>query len=79
MASNRAPQSATLHTDGQRCTVDLRNPHDLAIALDFDERQPRWFAAPPAHSTPTANGEFSGQVQNWRQLQLQHGDAHTAL
>jgi arylformamidase len=63
MASTRAPQAATLHTDGQRYTVDLRNPHDLAIALEFDEHQPRWLAAPPAHSTPLASGEFSGQVR----------------
>ena len=64
MASIRAPQLATLHIDGQRCTIDLRNPHDLAIALDFDDFHPRWFGAPLAHSTPLASGNFSGQVKS---------------
>ena len=63
MTSTRALQSATLEIDGERYRVDLRNPHDLAIALDFDDVQPRWFGAPPARSAPLACGNFSGQVQ----------------
>lgn len=64
MANTRALQSATLEMDGARYRVDLNNPHDLAIALDFDDLQPRWFDAPPAQSAPLASGNFSGRVQS---------------
>ena len=64
MSSTRALQSATLKIDGQRFAVDLRSPHDLAIALDFDDLQPRWFGAALAHSAPLASGDFSGQVKS---------------
>jgi len=64
MANTQALQAATLEIDGARYTVDLGNPHDLAIALDFDDVQPRWFGAPPAHSSPLASGNFSGRVQS---------------
>jgi hypothetical protein len=57
-------QSATLDIDGTRYAVDLRTPHDLAIALDFDDLQPRWLLAPAAHSAPLATASFSGSVQS---------------
>ena len=62
MASTRTPQAATLEIDGRRFKVDLGNTYDLAIAVDFDGAQPRWFGAPLAHSTPLASGDFSGRV-----------------
>jgi arylformamidase len=64
MATTRALQSATLDIDGGRYVVDLRNPHDLAIALDFDTLQPRWLGATLAHSSPLASGTFTGRVQS---------------
>jgi kynurenine formamidase len=64
MTNTRALQLATLEVDDKRFAIDLRNPHDLAIALDFDGVQPRWFGAPPAHRAPLAIGTFSGQVQS---------------
>ena len=42
--------------------VDLTNPVSLAIDLDFTERQPRHFGAPPATSRPFAVPGFSGSV-----------------
>jgi arylformamidase len=63
MANTQALQTAAVEVDGVRYTVDLRNPHDLAIALDFNDTQPRWFGAAPAHSSPLVSGEFTGRVQ----------------
>jgi arylformamidase len=64
MIDAHALQSATLEIDGRRYRTDLRDPHDLAIALDFNQVQPRWFAAPPAHSAPLTRGGFTGQVKS---------------
>jgi arylformamidase len=64
MTDAHALQSALLEIDGQRYRANLRDPHDLAIALDFDQIQPRWFGAPPAHSAPLARGSFMGQVKS---------------
>jgi hypothetical protein len=55
-------QIATLEIAGRRVNVDLGQAHDLAIALDFDGRQPRWFAAPVARSAPVVSGGFNGRV-----------------
>ena len=55
-------QPATLAIQGRRFSIDLGRAHDLAIALDFDGRQPRWFTAPLACSTPLASGSFRGRV-----------------
>ncbi len=63
MANTQALQTAAVSIDGARYTVDLRNPHDLAIALDFNDAQPRWFGAAAAHSSPLVSGEFTGRVQ----------------
>jgi kynurenine formamidase len=49
--------------EGRRFQIDLARAHDLAIALDFDGRQPRWFEAPTARSTALASGKFSGRVE----------------
>ena len=46
----------------QQYRVDLSDAYDLAIALDFDGVQPRWFCAPQAHSTPLLSGAFVGRV-----------------
>jgi hypothetical protein len=40
--------------EGRRFQIDVARPYDLAIALDFDGRQPRWFDAPAARSTALA-------------------------
>ncbi len=42
--------------------VDLTSPVSLAIDLDFTERQPRHFGAPPATLRPFAVPGFSGSV-----------------
>jgi arylformamidase len=48
--------------DGE-VTVDLSNPVSLAIELDFSERQPRHFGAPPASTRPFAVPGYSGSVE----------------
>lgn len=53
---------ATLEIGGRRFHADLGAGNDLAIALDFDGAQPRWFSAPPARSTALADAGFSGRV-----------------
>jgi hypothetical protein len=64
MSSTCPLPSAAVEIAGRRYQADLRDPHDLAIALDFNAVQPRWFDAPPAHSVPLASGGFSGQVSS---------------
>jgi len=64
MPSTHALESATVEIDGTRYRVDLRNPHDLAIALDFNDEQPRWFGAQLARSTPLSRGAYTGQVRS---------------
>jgi arylformamidase len=54
--------AAILEIAGRRCIADLAAAHDLALALDFDGTQPRWFAGPPARSLPLTSGRFSGRV-----------------
>ena len=55
-------QLITLDLEGQPFRVDLRRAHDLAIALNFDGAQPRWFGGPQAGSAPLVNASFSGSV-----------------
>ena len=55
--------AAWCEIEGQRFRIELARPHDLAIALDFDGRQPRWFEAPAARSSALASGSFSGRVE----------------
>ena len=62
MTRERQSQPAMLDIGGRPFRVDLRDFHDLAIALDFNGAQPRWFGAPPAHSEALASGAFSGRV-----------------
>jgi kynurenine formamidase len=62
MVNTRPSQPVTLDIDGSTFCVDLHVFHDLAIAQDFDGAQPRWFDAPPAHSTALSAGGFSGRV-----------------
>jgi arylformamidase len=50
-------------TDGRRWRADLAAPADLAIPLDFDGPQPRFFAAEPARATPLRAGGFTGEVR----------------
>ncbi|HLQ12225.1 MAG TPA: cyclase family protein [Steroidobacteraceae bacterium] len=55
--------AAWCEIEGRRFQIEVARPHDLAIALDFDGRQPRWFEAPAARSTALASGSFSGRVE----------------
>ncbi len=55
--------AAWCEVEGHRFQIELARPHDLAIALDFDGRQPRWFEAPAARSTALTSGSFSGRVE----------------
>jgi kynurenine formamidase len=47
---------------GRRWRVDLGRPLDLAIALEFDGPQPRFFAGEPARAEPLHAGSFTGSV-----------------
>ncbi len=64
MVNTRVLQSVTFEIEGTGYTADLGKPCSLAIALDFDEVQPRWFSAPAARSAPFSNGSFSGRVHS---------------
>ena len=57
------PVAACCEIEGRRLRIELAQAHDLAIALDFDGRQPRWFDAPVASSTALASDRFSGRVE----------------
>jgi kynurenine formamidase len=63
MPHGDSPIAAWCEIEGRRFRVELTQAHDLAIALDFDGSQPRWFDAPAARSTPLASGRFSGRVE----------------
>jgi arylformamidase len=58
-----APMAAWIEIEGHRFRIELGQAHDLAIALNFDGLQPRWFDAPAARSTPLASDHFSGRVE----------------
>lgn len=47
---------------GCRWRADLERPADLAIALEFDGPQPRFFVETPAGSKPLRIGGFTGSV-----------------
>ncbi len=47
---------------GRRWRADAAAPVDLAIELDFDGPQPRFFAEQPARAEPLACGEFTGSL-----------------
>ncbi len=64
MTVTRVLQAATLDIDGTAYALDLRQPYDLAIPLDFNGVQPRWSLAPAANSAPLTSGSFSGRVQS---------------
>jgi kynurenine formamidase len=49
-------------THGRRWRVDLSQPVDLAIALEFPGPQPRFFAPGPARAEPLHHGGFTGSV-----------------
>jgi arylformamidase len=57
-------QLSTVPIENLGYAVDFSSPQDLAIALDFDDSQPRWFAAPPAQSSALVSGNFTGRVQS---------------
>jgi kynurenine formamidase len=46
----------------RRWRTHLDDPLDLAIALQFDGAQPRFFAASPATAAPLQAGSFTGSV-----------------
>jgi len=54
--------NARIDVGNREVRIDLSNPVSLAIDLDFSERQPRHFGAPPASSRPFAVPGFSGSV-----------------
>jgi len=60
--TGRFPRAARLEIEGRPYEIDLGRAYDLAIALDFDGTQPRWFEGIPARSEPLALGTFSGRV-----------------
>jgi arylformamidase len=53
---------ARISLGGREVWVDLSQPVDLAVALDFSGPQPRHFSAPPATAQPLEVGAFSGAV-----------------
>jgi len=53
---------ATLEIGGQRIRADLGGGRDLAIPLEFDGVQPRWFGAPLARRAALESEGFSGRV-----------------
>ncbi len=53
---------ARISLGGREVRVDLSQPVDLAIPLDFSGPQPRHFGAPPATAQPLEVGAFSGAV-----------------
>ena len=53
---------ARLVLGGREVRVDLSQPVDLAVPLDFAGPQPRHFGAPAASARPLEVGEFSGAV-----------------
>ena len=54
---------ALLVLGGREMRVDLSQPVDLALPLDFAGAQPRHFGAPAASAQPLRLGEFEGAVQ----------------
>ena len=54
--------NARLSVANREVRIDLSKPVSLAIELDFSERQPRHFGAPPASTRPFAVPGFSGSV-----------------
>jgi arylformamidase len=48
--------------DGRRWRADLGRAADLAIRLEFDGAQPRFFAPEPARAVPLQVGSFTGSV-----------------
>lgn len=48
---------------GRRWIADLHAPFDLAIPLEFDGPQPRFFADRPASARPLEAGGFTGRVR----------------
>ena len=53
---------ARLVLGGREVRVDLSQPVDLAVPLDFFGPQPRHFGAPPASARPLQVGDFAGAV-----------------
>ncbi len=62
VAGDLPSQRVILDIGGRPFQSDLHAGHDLAIALEFDGVQPRWFGAPPAHSAALGTTGFSGRV-----------------
>ena len=54
---------AAICLGGQALSVDLAQPVELAIELDFAGPQPRHFGAPRASSRPFESGDFKGSVR----------------
>ena len=55
---------ASIVLGGREVRIDLSQPVDLGIPLDFHGAQPRHFAAPAASATALQVGDFSGAVSS---------------
>lgn len=55
--------NARINVGSRDVRIDLSNPVSLAIDLDFSQRQPRHFGAPPATSRPFSVPGFTGSVE----------------
>ena len=53
---------ARIAVGGREARIDLTQPLDLSIPLDFHGPQPRHFAAPAASATALQVGDFTGAV-----------------
>jgi len=53
---------AWMELDGRAVVFDAQRPVSLAIELNFDGHEPRWFAAPLARSDALQAGAFTGRV-----------------
>ena len=54
--------NARLQLDGREVVIDLSQPFDLSVEIDFDGAQVRHFGAPRASSRPYSVPGFSGSV-----------------
>lgn len=54
--------NARLQLDGREVAVDLSQPLDLSLEIDFEGAQARHFGAPRASTQPYATAGFSGSV-----------------
>jgi arylformamidase len=64
MTLARTPTLVTLQVGARSFRADFGAGRDIAIALEFDGVQPRWFGAPLARSAELSTAGFNGRVAN---------------